>query len=228
MAKTLPAMLVAWAGMALAAPVAPPGADAAAALLSRAAALTPDVPHGRILYLERCAACHSPRGWGDGPREIPALAGQRERYLLEQMARFLSGARPELAMHGPAMHEALSPGDVDRPQALRDLAGYLARAQPDPRPEHGDGRTLAAGGQDYRRDCSGCHGDGAGSDATGLPRLGGQHFHYLRAQLRGFAAIHRGVIAPDAAARTAPGAGEREAIADYLSRLTYPPADHTP
>src|SRR5690242_11535759 len=52
-------------------------------LLKLAMALTPDVEHGKILYAKQCAACHGGRAGGNGPREVPALAGQREYYLLE-------------------------------------------------------------------------------------------------------------------------------------------------
>jgi mono/diheme cytochrome c family protein len=113
-------------------------------LVSQAQTAIPDLRHGMVLYLQHCAACHGRRAWGDGPQEIPALAGQRESYLLEQLVRFVSGARRRCEMHGPAMHERLQPSDVDRPQAFRDLATYLAQAPHNPEPEHGEGLGVAS------------------------------------------------------------------------------------
>jgi cytochrome c553 len=154
------------------------------------------------------------RAWGDGPREIPALAGQRAAYLTEQLTRFASDLRPGSAMHGPAMHEALQATDVNRPVAIGDLAAYLAHAAAAPQPEPGPGRALAAGRNAYLRACAGCHGEnGAGTDAS-APRIGGQHFRYLLSRLREFDAAHRGLVEPAALS-----VDEQQALADYISRM---------
>ncbi|HYL02869.1 MAG TPA: c-type cytochrome [Steroidobacteraceae bacterium] len=200
---------------------------AASELSARVEAATPDPQYGRILYLKRCAGCHRPHAWGDGPREIPALAGQRESYLIAQLVRFTSGQRPGSAMHGPAMYEALQPGDVDRPQAFRDLTAYLASIERNPHPEYGDGRALPAGARAYAKGCAACHGEaGAGSDRGPTPRIAGQHFHYLLSRLRDFETVHGGHgEAAAAGAGTPPTVAERQPIADYLSRLGEPGAD---
>lgn len=196
--------------------------DVGADLVSKTVAVTPDPAHGKILYLKHCSRCHSPRAWGDGPREIPVLAGQREHYLIEQLAHFATGERNGSAMHGPAMHESLQPADVNRPQALGDLAAYLARAAGNPTPEHwGGGAVLAAGGRIYAGACSACHGsDGAGNDSGTIPAIGGQHYGYLLAQLSGFAS---GLRAHPQTANAVSGLPdeERQAVADYISRLPY-------
>jgi thiosulfate dehydrogenase len=180
----------------------------------------PDARHGEVLYLRHCAACHRAQGWGDGPREIPALAGQREAYLIEQLARFASGARPGSAMHGPAMRDTLQATDVNRPVAMRDLAAYLARAAPVPRAEQGEGRELGSARSLYLRSCAGCHGEeGAGSGAA--PRIGGQHYRYLLSRLREFGAVHGASVTGPALS-----APEQMALADFTSRL--PPRAATP
>lgn len=207
--------------MALAASATAALGDPRPDLLSQAATVTPDVEHGKILYLKHCAKCHGPRAWGDGPREIPALAGQRERYLIEQLARFASGERHGSAMHGPAMQESLQLPDVNRAQAVGDLAAYLSRAVRNPQPEHAEGRALAVGERTYGRACAACHGsDGAGGDSGTLPAIGGQHYGYLLAQLRGFAS---GLLRHPPGVDFASGlsAEEQQGVADYLSRLTY-------
>ena len=193
--------------------------DPGAELASKALALTPDPEHGKILYLKHCTGCHSPRAWGDGPREIPALAGQRESYLIEQLARFATGARKGSEMHGPAMYESLQPADVNRPQAMGDLAAYLSRAGRNPHPEHSEGQALALGKRTYASGCAACHGsDGAGSDSGSIPAIGGQHYRYLLAQLSGFASGLRG---HSLGAGTVLSNAEQQAVADYVSRLGY-------
>jgi cytochrome c553 len=203
--------LVAWLGAAVdVAAAAPPAADASSAAFPA----TPDPEHGKVLYLRHCVACHGGRAWGDGPREIPALAGQREAYLIEQLTRFASGERPGSAMHGPAMRDTLQASDVNRAAAMRDLAAYLARARAAPQAEQGEGRSLALGKSAYLRSCAGCHGEeGAGADG-GSPRIGGQHFRYVLSRLREFGAAHRGRVEA-----VTLSAEEQRALADYVSRL---------
>lgn len=197
------------------APLARPAASTD--LRSQAAAVTPNPEHGEILYRKHCAACHRSHAWGDGPREIPALAGQRQPYLIEQLALFASGEREGSAMHGPAMHEILQRPDVGRPQAISDLAAYLSRASRNPEPEHWEGRALSDGKHAYALACLACHGvEGTGSDGGPVAAIGGQHHSYLLARLRGFAAEGRG-HPPFPVSLTA---AEQEAVADYTSRLT--------
>ena len=102
---------------------APPtaGAGPAADLEAKAAAVTADPGHGKILYIKHCVACHRGQAWGDGPREIPALAGQNRRYLLEQLARYATGERPGSLKHSAAMHDTLQAPDLNRPQADRRI-----------------------------------------------------------------------------------------------------------
>jgi cytochrome c553 len=195
-----------------------PAAADASDLAAQAATLTADVPHGRVLYLKHCAACHGQRAWGSGPREIPALAGQRESYLIVQLAHFIDRDRPGSELHGPAMHDALQPPDVKRAQALRDLCAWLSRAQPNAEPEQGTGQALAAGKRAYTRACAGCHGvNGEGSDAPIAPALAAQHYSYLLAQLSSFSGqrAHAAGLPPTIVG----SADEQQALADYASRL---------
>jgi cytochrome c553 len=199
-----------------------PMAALAADLAGEAAQLGADLPHGMVLYLKHCAGCHGRQAWGDGLRAIPALAGQRETYLIAQLAHFIDGSRPGSDLHAAAMHEALEPPDVKRAQALRDLSAWLSRAAPDNNPEHGSGEALAAGKRAYANACTGCHGtEGAGSEQPAVSALAGQHYSYLLAQLRSFSAGHLPHAAGLAAAIV--GTGEQQqAVADYLSRLPPP------
>ena len=176
---------------------------------------SPDPRHGEVLYRRHCVACHRERAWGDGPRAIPALAGQREGYLIEQLTRFASDARPGSVMHGPAMHDTLKATDVNRTAAIRDLAAYLARAPAAPQAEQGRGGSLDLGKSAYLRACAGCHGeDGAGRDVAAAPRIGGQHFRYLLSRLRELGAAHSGLVEPAALS-----VQEQQALAEYIARL---------
>lgn len=207
---------------ATATPAAPAPSAPATALALQATAATADAGHGQILFLKHCVPCHGARAWGDGPRVIPAIAGQQERYLVVQLARFATGARQGSEIHGSAMHDALQPADVDRPQALADLAAWLARAPRNRVPEQGEGRDLAAAERAYVRECAGCHGTGGGGDAREVvPAIAGQHYSYLLAQLQSFTAGRR-VHALFTDPSTTPSALQQRAIADYLSRLTLP------
>jgi len=196
-----------------------PAAAAASDLASQAATLTADVPHGRVLYLKHCAACHGRQAWGNGLQEIPALAGQRESYLVVQLAHFIDGDRADSELHGPAMRDALQPPDVKRAQALCDLGAWLSRAPLNRAPEQGSGQALVAGKRAYARVCTGCHGvNGEGGEAPIAPALAAQHYSYLLTQLRSFSLRQR-VPAPGLPATLVGSADEQQALADYASRL---------
>jgi cytochrome c553 len=186
-------------------------------LLVQARALTADPEHGKILYLKHCTACHGHLAWGDGPRQIPALAGQHEGYLLQQLARFAVRERDSLSMQ-----ETIHPADVNRPQAFRDLAAFLSRAPRSPRSDHGDGGALAAGKRTYTRECIACHDQsGEGADEAPIPAIGGQHYYYVLYRLQSFPALHRDRLEPEVLRLVAVlSIEERQGLADYTSRLT--------
>ena len=200
------------------APMSTPAADLAA----QAAKLSADLPHGRVLYLKHCAQCHGRQAGGDGPRQIPALAAQRETYLIGQLAHFIDGSRPGSELHAGAMHEAVAPPDVNRAQALRDLGAWLSRAAPNNDPEQGPGEALAAGRRVYANACAGCHGsDGSGSEQPPVPALARQQYSYLLGQLASFSASHLQHAAGLAPAIVG-SSQQQQALADYLSRLPLP------
>ena len=191
---------------------------AVANLVGKSSAAQPHEAHGRVLYEKRCKSCHGANAWGDGSEDIPSLAGQRELYLMTQLAQFATQER-----NGSTMHEATSTADVNNPQSIRDLAAYLSRAPANPHPEHKDAdETAAASGESlFQRNCAICHGIAAqGSSEEPIPALAGQHYDYTLIQLKSFAKGHRGQVeAPviDFTARLSDE--EQKGVADYLSRL---------
>lgn len=128
-----------------------------------------------------CGACHGPDGNSLIPA-FPSLAGQGERYLIEQLQDIRSGRRQVPEMTG--LLTSLSDQD------LADLAALYAeqksRAGPDAPDIPALGQTLFHGG---RLDsglpaCAGCHlPSGMGIAAAGFPRLSGQRAQYVIRQL---------------------------------------------
>ena len=175
-----------------------------------------DPEHGKILYLKRRTGCHGRHAWGDGPKEIPALAGQHELYLLQQLARFAARVRDS-----SLMRESIHPAVVDRPQALRDLAAYLSAAPRSPSSGHGGGRARGVGERIYLQRCIACHGQsGQGNEPSAVPAIGGQHYYYVVHRLQGFADSHPGESESDVLSAAAGlSAEDRAGLADYISRL---------
>jgi cytochrome c553 len=191
-------------------------------MLEKAQALTPDPRRGERLYIEYCSVCHRRSGWGNGPREVPSLAGQQDLYLLEQLIEFSVLDRKKAQMH-----TVVSRPELADPQAWRDVAAYAAQRPRNPSPERGDGTQLPVGEQVYTHSCATCHGEnGEGSAEDLIPAIGGQQYRYLLIRLRNFTQAHDGQqgsagVEPaviNLLARLTPT--ELEAVADYASRLT--------
>ncbi|CDX20004.1 Cytochrome c, class I [Mesorhizobium plurifarium] len=140
--------------------------------------------------LADCTRCHGGDGGGRGDL-VPALAGQKEAYLLASLQAYARGDRTSGFM-------ALPVTGVD-PADLAALARHFA-AQPSvsadsdqvPAEVIGRGQQIAEDGIPERNvpACSGCH---IGSDKNPLyPRLDGQHAAYLERQLKLFRSESRG------------------------------------
>ena len=170
---------------------------------------------GSRLYAP-CVVCHQPNAGGSPDGNIPALAGQQERYLERQMDLFRSGARMDSAMQVVAAHPTFS-----NPDDVTALASYLADLNPPSRPVEGSGRNLDVGQQLYARYCTGCHGiDGRGDRDNRVPRVAGQHYPYLKRQVEAAANLHKDIAPPEmTSALRAMRPVERDSLADYLSRL---------
>lgn len=181
--------------------------------IDRVLAAVPDAQHGEILYLKHCPACHGRHAWGDGPRAIPALAGQHESYLIEQLTDFATAVRP-----GDSMHEVMRRTDLDWPQAVRDLSAYLSKAPRSRAPEIGENSNAGPGRTLYLQACSTCHGVNGAGQAEGAPAIGGQQYRYLLARIRNFSSTHRERVPSPWAGREA-SEQQLEGIADFISRL---------
>ncbi len=144
-----------------------------------------------------CAACHGEFGQGGKRGEYPRLAGQRVRYIENQLRAFRARTRVNIPMFPYTQERELSDEDI------RDVAAYLAGVElPTKMPTfignedaltrlqmvdkvmiipRAEGDT-EAGGALYRKQCAGCHAtNGRGKGM--FPMLSGQYTSYLRRQI---------------------------------------------
>jgi cytochrome c553 len=187
----------------------------AIALFRVAHAAPPDL-EGSRLYAP-CGVCHALKAWGSMDGAIPNLAGQQKRYLEKQLNLFRSGARVDPAMQVVAMHPLFS-----NQQSIIALASWLSGLDPNPNPVNGPGEHLRVGQEIYTHICAACHGaDGRGEAGNRVPRIGGQHYPYLRRQIDVAAALHRALAPPEmTSALRSMRPQEMDALADYMSRLS--------
>jgi cytochrome c553 len=185
-------------------------------LVESSMALEPDTIDGRDLYRKHCMSCHGRSAQGDAKTVTPALAGQVSSYVIKQLADIVEGYR-EL----PEMHRQIARTEMAAPQALHDLAAYLATLPALKKPELGDGKQLELGEQIYTSVCADCHGArGEGNDGSRIPALRGQHYSYLLRQSRQIASGHRyGVEFPVIVVLGALSVDQLTAVADFISRL---------
>ena len=204
------------------------GASAAASptrvdqLVRSALQLDPNASHGASLYLRNCLRCHGAGAAGDPRNVVPALAAQREAYLIKQLADFT-----ELERESPEMHAVVSRSTLSEPQTLADIAAYLSHLAPVELPETADGKGVELGEAIFQEQCASCHEEDARGDDDGfIPSLRDQHYSYLVRQMRALAASHRLNIDADLVRFIdSLDTEEMTAVADYLSRLRGPVKD---
>jgi cytochrome c553 len=191
-------------------------------LVRTALQLDPNVSHGAALYLQNCARCHGQGAIGDSHNVIPALAGQREAYLIKELADFT-----ELERDSQEMHAVVARASLNEPQAWADVAAYISRLPPTQFPETADGRGVELGEAIFQEQCASCHEEDARGDDDGfVPSLRDQHYSYLVRQLRAMAASHRLNMDQDLVRFIdSLDSEEMTAVADYLSRLRGPVRD---
>jgi cytochrome c553 len=160
---------------------------------------------------EACTVCHGPVGNSTNPA-LPSLAGQPAQFISTQLYLYREGNRKDPQMTPIA--SALSNDDMN------ELASYFSRQKP-AAPSH---RTAAENVVAGRRlaeqhHCVQCHGP-ALLGLQHIPRLAGQQFAYLRAQLRGFKTATRFDMDGQMSSAAQPLSDKDiEILADYLSGL---------
>jgi cytochrome c553 len=191
-------------------------------LVRTALQLDPNIKRGGGLYEVHCARCHGQGAIGDSRNVIPALAGQRQAYLIKELADFA-----ELERDGEEMHAVVSKAALNQPQEWADLAGYLSQLPFTRFPETADGGGVDLGEAIFQEQCSSCHEEDARGDDDGfIPSLRNQHYSYLVRQMRSLAASHRLNVDTDLVRFIdSLDTDEITAVADYLSRLRGPTRD---
>jgi cytochrome c553 len=138
---------------------------------------------------EYCKYCHGSSGQGSHQfYTAPRLAGQTPQYFENQFRAILAHRRDN-----PTAQMFMLPalGTLDQ-ATMKSVARYFSRLNPEPL--GGGPKDLAAAGQKIYEEgvpeanvpaCSACHGpDAKGQDAN--PRLAGQLYPYIIAQLTGW------------------------------------------
>jgi cytochrome c553 len=178
--------------------------------------LQADVAHGQQVF-DTCAACHGSGGAGSRDGTVPAIAGQHFRVLAWELVSFRHAAR-----HEPRMEHFTDAHHLHDAHDIADVSTYVSLLTAPPSSSHGNAELTARGVEIYTsRNCHSCHGTTAqGNDQKRYPRLAGQHYEYLMAQLHdaadgqrpNFAVRHtrllRGLTPKDL-----------QAVCEYLSHL---------
>ncbi len=169
---------------------------------------------------EVCAACHMPEGWGTVDGEIPQIAGQHPNVIIKQLADIRGGNRDN-----PGMRLFASKEVIGGPQAIADLAAYIAAMPMTPRTGVGPGSDLQHGAVLYREHCVRCHGEyGEGDDARFYPRIQGQHYRYMLRQFKWIRDGRRRNANPEMVRQIADfSERDMKAVIDFASRLRPSP-----
>ena len=124
-----------------------------------------------------CAACHGEGGNSANPA-VPSLAGQPAQFISTALYMFRAGQRKDPQM--TPMATGLSNTEMN------DLAAYFSAQKPAPSRHRASPDNAAAGPSLAQKfQCTQCHGAHMLGQQH-IPRLAGQQFEYLRAQLRSF------------------------------------------
>ncbi len=95
---------------------------------------------GGAQFRQYCARCHGLEAQGDPDRAIPALAGQRFKYIVRQLANFAGAERDSVTMRHVVMQKELR-----EPQTWVDIAAWLNNAPMVRHAQTGDGTHVALG-----------------------------------------------------------------------------------
>ena len=169
-----------------------------------------------------CAACHGQDGNTGLMPDYPKLAGQNEKYLVNQLRMIQSGERPAPLMAGQLIGKSA--------QQLQDLAAYYASLPGSVGQSSED--NLSLGEKIYRGGileknvsaCTACHSPtGSGNSLAGFPNIAGQSMAYVVEQLRKYREGERttdenngGMMRQIAGGLTD---GEIRAVANYVQGL---------
>ncbi|MCP9481467.1 cytochrome c4 [Shimia sp. CNT1-13L.2] len=134
---------------------------------------------------DRCSHCHGDDGQASS-RFYPRLAAQNRVYLAKQLRNFRDGSRASDVMNDMAVD--LSDAQIEALAAFFSTQPVKAhRVRTSKKSLEAVGAYIYHEGNEYTQipPCSDCHGETAAGDEV-LPRLAGQHRHYMVEQLQAF------------------------------------------
>ena len=139
--------------------------------------------------VDSCAACHGVDG-NSISTDWPKLAGQNQKYLLEELKHFRDGERNNVLMMAVIPYlQTLSDQD------LLDIAAFYSKYNANVGQARNDEELLALGTQLYRFGdikkqipaCTSCHAVyGQGNRLAGYPAVAGQQIGYLTSTLKAY------------------------------------------
>lgn len=154
---------------------------------------TGDAQAGAAL-VATCSACHGAQGQSINS-DWPSLAGQNQRYIIDQLKYFQQGDRENALMMAVIPYlKSLSDSQ------LLDIAAFYNSQSPAVGQAKDDPELLALGESLYRAGdldrgipaCTACHSvNGAGNDQAGFPRVSGQQKGYLISTLKEYRNLTR-------------------------------------
>jgi cytochrome c553 len=158
-----------------------------------------------------CAACHGPDGNSVIPAN-PSLAGQPEQAISTQLYQFREGNRKDAQMSPMAANLSN--------KEMNELAAHFSKQKP-AAPTHKTSPENATAGPKLAQqfNCVQCHGAALRGQQQ-IPRLAGQQYDYLLAQLRKFKTHTRADLDGNMTAATEPLTDKDiEVLADYVAGL---------
>jgi cytochrome c553 len=159
-----------------------------------------------------CAACHGPDGNSVIPAN-PSLAAQPEQSISTQLFQFREGNRKDPQMTPMAANLSN--------KEMNELAAYFSKQKPTA-PTHKTAPENAAAGPKLTQqfNCVQCHGPALRGQQH-IPRIAGQQYEYVLAQLRKFKAHTRADLDGNMTAATEPLTDKDvEILADYVAGLS--------
>ena len=159
-----------------------------------------------------CSACHGPEGNSVIPAN-PSLAAQPEQFLSIQLYQFREGNRKDPQMTPMAVNLSN--------KEMNELAAHFSK-QKAAAPAHKTAPDNASTGAKlaHQLNCVQCHGPALRGQEH-IPRLAGQQYEYLLAQLRKFKTQSRGDFDGFMTQIAQPLSDKDiEVLADYLAGLS--------
>ena len=155
-----------------------------------------------------CTGCHGEHGNSE-QANVPSLAGQNVRYIINALNAYKSGARRQKDMQN--VIKELKPADID------NVAAYYAMQSP-LRPKV----KIPENPIELSAKCDRCHGENGFSAVLNIPRIGGQIESYLVKSLKSYKQDRRTNSAMHAMSDVLSNL-EIRAVAKYYSEQTKAP-----